>query len=1042
MTGTKTRDAWDLVKSQSALWVRNNETGYVTFNATARGWPITPPVLPSTGVVQVEFAPDKSLCLENRRRCITGALDLNAESPFPCPLGYYCKSGVATDIPVPKNFSTPQRCFDGFFCPRGSESPEGSGACPTGYFCPSQTEAIICPRGFYCPGVANPNPVECYPGTYNPSLGQSNCTLCPTGHICPGWGRLRPELCPSGFVCISLGLSAPVLQCPQGFWCGEGTMTLNAGDTTEFRPFPCPPGTFCLGGVAHNITIDWIPSHAYGATAPQTCYYGQYCEFASTSAYGSGPCFPGHYCPPGSEWPTETPQGRFSGTTGAVAPSLCFPGTYSALPGTIECRPCPSGYSCQNYGTYEPEICPEGMYRSAADSVTCKFCPTGTYSSERGNSDLSYCLPCPPGRVCGGTGMTTLADSVPCAEGYACGAGTDRNSMFTHKCPAGYYCYQETVPEEQYDFMCPQGFYCEKGTPFYLSTRDKCAIGYFCPNATSYGESPDIRCPRLTTTASGAYNMLQCQISPAEVCDKWDINPFNPWEDRTYYQQMQYQLLDGSDTEIKFDSTTSVGATGEIQVVEKILPINETGSVSYYVNDTVEVFRTCPMYGKASQAQPVTVIGRNFRNTTLNFCRITLCRGSDLGPMNCFNSDGTLGTLSNFTQIIPAKVQSKTRVVCEFPALQYTTNWTTGFSTDYGTCGIVNGNMTYTRLNDDGVTYDYLTSLYVDCNYAEKLYGFCQNQPEQDMKLNPCLIGQLLVEVSNNGAKFSADGLFYAHTVLDTSMYYAHVDFTVSPTYTVYSYVAGKYYPRDPLLVQMDRNLCERLMWAEEGVRAREEGWFLLTAMQQARISIDLRHLPDDFLYDEHFKIGIFTRPSRCNIQKCDSARNRLVPPEYLPCSLPMDLPRWLTDTTVKKQQVVNITMLALDDMIFKIEIHLLHGLFYAFKDFLINTTVVEVIRPERANSTLGVTDPGFRQLSPFVSYEEQDVFMEYFFVALYQYGDTASVSAPLNLPPRYSDYEKGRALLGFNTTIVNTGTPTILDPFSSVVRGSSFLSP
>ena len=51
-------------------------------------------------------------------------------------------------------------------------SPRGKGPCPTGYFCPTQTEAHICPRGQHCPGVGNTKPVDCYPA-YNPDLGRS-----------------------------------------------------------------------------------------------------------------------------------------------------------------------------------------------------------------------------------------------------------------------------------------------------------------------------------------------------------------------------------------------------------------------------------------------------------------------------------------------------------------------------------------------------------------------------------------------------------------------------------------------------------------------------------------------------------------------------------------------------------------------------------------------------------------------------------------------------------------------------------------------------
>ncbi len=201
--------------------------------------------------------------------CEPGSLNVIAEAPWPCPIGFYCRTGVTSQISIPKNFSTPQRCFDGFFCPRGSGNPEGTGPCPTGYFCPTQLDAIVCPRGHYCPGVGNRAPVECYPGTYNPFEGQGNCTVCPTGHVCPGWGGLLPELCPGGYVCMSLGLSFPVVMCPQGYYCGEGTLTLDPADPSPLRPVACQEGVFCLGGVSSPDVIDWIPTQTYGQSKAQ-----------------------------------------------------------------------------------------------------------------------------------------------------------------------------------------------------------------------------------------------------------------------------------------------------------------------------------------------------------------------------------------------------------------------------------------------------------------------------------------------------------------------------------------------------------------------------------------------------------------------------------------------------------------------------------------------------------------------------------------------------------------------------------------------------
>jgi hypothetical protein len=39
-------------------------------------------------------------------------------------------------------------------------------------------------------------------------------------------------------------------------------------------------------------------------------------------------------------------------------------------------------------------------------------------------------------------------------------------------------------------------------------------------------------------------------------------------------------------------------------------------------------------------------------------------------------------------------------------------------------------------------------------------------------------------------------------------------------------------------------------------------------------------------------------------------------------------------------------------------------------------------------------------------------------------------VIQPLNLPPRYSDYAKGRVLVEFNTSADNTDTPWPTEPF------------
>ena len=96
-----------------------------------------------------------------------------------------------------------------------------------------------------------------------------------------------------------------MLRCPEGYWCGEGTLTLDPSDTTQLKPQPCKPGTFCLGGVAHDLVIPWLPDAPAGVSAAQRCTEGTFCREASPTPRGTDQCYPGHYCPAQSEAPTR-----------------------------------------------------------------------------------------------------------------------------------------------------------------------------------------------------------------------------------------------------------------------------------------------------------------------------------------------------------------------------------------------------------------------------------------------------------------------------------------------------------------------------------------------------------------------------------------------------------------------------------------------------------------------------------------------------------------------------------------------------------------
>ncbi|GMH66707.1 hypothetical protein TL16_g04487 [Triparma laevis f. inornata] len=1182
--GTKTIDVGSFEGEMD--WQTDAETGLTTVLISDRPWSLINRPMPETGSRRIEHPP-------------TGGT--TAERPHSCPVGSYCKAGVSTDLIAPFNYSTPQRCFDGFFCPRGSPHPQGSGPCPTGYYCPSQTSSIVCPTGHYCPGIGNLKPVECYPGTFNPNQGMSNCTLCATGHICPGWGRLLPETCPAGFVCPSLGLSVPGVLCPPGYYCEEGTLTIDPSDPYIKGPKACSDGVFCLGGVAHNITVDWVPAMKTGVSAPQICTEGSYCQSASTSPSGSGPCFPGHYCPPGSVYPTKVPLGNFASREGSVASSLCFPGSYAPLRASVLCRQCPAGYTCQGYGTYEPRICEAGTFRSKADSVTCRLCPAGTFSPYKGATDITQCFPCPSGRVCGVQGMQNMASSVGCPGGYTCGAGTNRANQFTHKCPAGHYCAPNTVPEKQFDLVCEKGHYCLRGTPLYLATRNKCNVRFFCPPGTSAPDSPLSKCPKRTVSLTGASELSQCMIEEVDVCDKGQVGDMNPFEDRSYYPKHSYSLL-SYDTAIydappvvEFNSGREKNPTGEIEVLRKIIPVNESSSIDFFKNDTVEVFRTCTPYGLEDDEDEIIVVGRNFRDNSLLTCRFTACLQSDWSrgdspfkdtdyfnqPRYCRNFDGSLAdedSLGKRKIITKATYISPTRVRCKLP--KYSFNMTGGYSwmerhnpyqevmkenvggneytydgsyqdeednyidyfdieggpyespvqggganpnpfqgkckrdfageiyylqkchpdevsdgrcvcRDTGLCGggdfgserelwfgdFVDTSGKFPPGTGEGAannnlkfSHTRLYSLVIDCTQGEIDEGYCDNIPEIGQRLNPCLTSQIMVEVSNNGIKFSNDDLVYKHTVEsddptrqgENQKDSGYGDYKISGTFTTYTYISLDKSEGSTALVsdpgalkqfkaikETDKQVCTKSTYGEEGDRSREAGWFEFPTLSYAQLSFDFRNIPQEMVYNEHYKIAIYVAPSRCDDEWCNSeTRMRMPPREVIPCLQPIDMPKWFLDESVNKNQLVNITLFSLEDSRIKVEVHIVHGSYVASSDFFRQSASVAITRPGRAMISMGeqllvgskgilgedeLSRKRMRKKSPYISWEETMIHSEFIFGIHYSKEFGEGISPPLNMPPRFSSYEKGRVLISMNSTFANEGVPTILDEYNPI---------
>eukprot|EP00750_Incisomonas_marina_P013799 INCI17542.1.p1 GENE.INCI17542.1~~INCI17542.1.p1 ORF type:complete len:3776 (-),score=497.18 INCI17542.1:2420-13582(-) len=334
------------------------------------------------------------------------AAEFALRRPVPCPSGTYCGPGTAAATVMMSNLTTPQVCQENMYCPEGAPNPRGLGECPVGFYCPLSVR-LPCPVGTYCPREGHGEPLPCPPGKFNGMVAMDSCTKCPRGYICPGFGRTDPAICPAGFVCSRESMTSPNIRCPQGFYCPNGTMTSDPfrNDTT-LRPYPCSPGSFCMGGVVADTIVEGDYNY------PQPCAEGFHCEAGSTNAKGRGLCPKGFSCPKGTAVPVPTPVGYFAELEGVIEPAQCRPGYYTPTIQSVQCYDCPPGTQCQNDGDSVATVCPPGTYRSEQDKdgTMCTGCPQGTFSKNWETRSALECNSCPTGVVCPIDGM-----SSPCS---------------------------------------------------------------------------------------------------------------------------------------------------------------------------------------------------------------------------------------------------------------------------------------------------------------------------------------------------------------------------------------------------------------------------------------------------------------------------------------------------------------------------------------------------------------------------------------------------------------------------------------------------
>ncbi|RYY34190.1 hypothetical protein EON62_03515, partial [archaeon] len=547
-------------------------------------------------------------------------------------------------------------------------------------------------------------------------------------------------------------------------------------------------------------------------------------------------CPTGHYCPPGSSYPTRAPKGTFAGGIASVAPTLCFPGTFAPLASYSACRACPAGFSCLGYGTSEPTICAQGTYRSLADAITCRLCPRGTYSPRPGARDISECLPCPAGRVCGIEEMFNLTASVPCPEGYTCGDATTKQRQNDHLCAAGVYCFESTQPNDQLANLCAAGSYCNRGTRGSLRDRSKCPVGSYCPAGTSDQLSQELLCPASTTSDTGAASLLDCRIKAVDVCDK------EPLEH--YYPSLRYTFRNAEEV---------VGnANLEVGVAATINPVNVSASSPYWVNDTLVLVRACPAYVAVDAPAQVSVLGYHFSLATRMYCRWHV-NASVPAP------DGTASRVYYAPFITEAVVESTNLLRCMSPRFAVARN--------------------LPEAHRFAATLD-VTQLAGNYSYAPLAVEF----------------------VRRFGA---AAALAFAQDVAACA---AVVAAGVPP------------------------------------LREDSVPWFELRGMNVAKLSFSFAHVPPEVTYGEHFRIAVYVDPSICRDEMCDENNVRIEDAALLdraPCVKPIDFSYWFDSELVDKHNVLNITLLALEDVRFHVELQILYGAYLSLAPTLINSTTV-----------------------------------------------------------------------------------------------------
>lgn len=144
------------------------------------------------------------------------------------------------------------------------------------------------------------------------------------------------------------------------------------------------------------------------------------------------------------------------------------------------------------------------------------------------------------------------------------------------------------------------------------------------------------------------------------------------------------------------------------------MPINESGSDPFWMNDTIEVFRVCPEYGTENANETATIIGRNFRASDILVCRFMPCKSSAGAPQKCENLASGMISNEQKSVEVAATYISETRVECPLPAYSFPSN---------DSLILLNG----VCENDENGVLAYIQS----CETEAIFDGSCEDDPRQ-----------------------------------------------------------------------------------------------------------------------------------------------------------------------------------------------------------------------------------------------------------------------------------------------------------------------